>query len=63
MSIYRLLLAAAVVAIAACHSPVSAATDCYYDKTASAAPGNLVCSPSAVPGDDSFTDGSGFAAN
>jgi len=48
MTIARLLLATAVLAIAACNQPAGPATDCYYDKTASAAPGNQICSTPVV---------------
>jgi hypothetical protein len=47
MSMTRLLLLAVPLTIlAACSSPVSPATDCVYDKTAAAAPGNQLCTPS-----------------
>jgi hypothetical protein len=51
MSFTRMLLAAAVLAIAACNNP-TAATDCVYDKTAAAAPGNQLCSPSSTIGSE-----------
>jgi hypothetical protein len=42
------VLFASMLAIAACNDPTSPSKDCYYDKTASSAPGNLVCTPSPV---------------
>ena len=48
MSIARMLLVTAVLGIAACNQPVGPATDCVYDKTASAAPGNQICSTPVV---------------
>ena len=46
----RLIWVAALLAplaLGACQNP-TAATDCYYDKTASSAPGNLVCTQAPV---------------
>jgi hypothetical protein len=48
MRLIRLFLVATPFFVAACSNPVAPATDCVYDKTASGAPGNQVCTPSAV---------------
>jgi len=48
MSIRSLLILGGLLAIGACHSATGPATDCVYDKTASAAPGNEICTPSPV---------------
>jgi hypothetical protein len=48
MRLTRLLFVAAPFFAAACSNPVAPATDCVYDKTASSAPGNQVCTPTSV---------------
>jgi hypothetical protein len=52
MRFARLLLFAAPFAFAACASSVGPATDCVYDKTASAAPGNQLCTASSTIASD-----------
>jgi len=46
MSTKTLLLLSGLLALGACSSWLAPATDCVYDKTASAAAGNQICSPS-----------------
>ncbi|HUK22276.1 MAG TPA: hypothetical protein VLV45_12075 [Gemmatimonadales bacterium] len=47
MRLALLLIGLAPFAIGACSNP-TAATDCVYDKTAAAAPGNQLCTTSPV---------------
>jgi len=48
MSTKALLLLSGLLALGACSSWLAPATDCVYDKTASAAPGNQICTPSST---------------